>query len=377
MLSLILAVLLESNAVARPAVTEIKSYQNFEYRNPSGVPAFTYASDGLVEFLGTPEGLYRARRILDTTSFDLLGFATQPIHNLYFDQGAFYVQPGYAAQVTSPERTLLRTLDQGASFQALDSSLLDCSSGPCEYLVGHDLDVPVFRTILAEQGGNFLATRDDGLTWNILYGVPVAGKPAAQICPLVFERIGQRVILGGECPLDNGWLTFGELTPDFSNWAVPPQPSVVSDLGNRNVHFIREDRSNGFIFAGVEGGLLRSSDGGRSFDWSIKYELNAERYPYIRHFVQPGQYPGLIIVGGFDKVDSSAYLAYSNDGGSTWKDVSALVPPPAPGNEGGIGMLTLDLNTRVLAIYRDGNTFKLAELTIADEPRGRRRAVRR
>ncbi|MBK5259734.1 MAG: hypothetical protein JJE51_09075 [Thermoanaerobaculia bacterium] len=376
MLSLILAVLLDANAITRPAVTEIKPFRLLVYQNTVDVPSFAFAADGLYEYLGTPDGLLRARRLRTANSLDPIGFAGEQINNLYVDPSTLYVQPGGQTRVTSPDRTLIRSFDHGQTFQPIDSNLRDCSSGPCEYLVGHDIDVPAYGAILTEQGGNLLATRNDGATWNILYGVPVAGQPAAQVCPLVFERVGQRVVMGGECPLDAGFLRWGDLTPDFLAWATIPQESFVADLGNRNVQFIREVQS-GSIFAGVEGGLLKSTDGGRSFGWSLKYELDAVRYPYIRHFVQPAGFPSLIIIGGFDKVNSSAYLAYSNDEGVTWRDVSALVPQPDEGEEGGISMLAQDLDTRVIAIYRNGDLYQIAELEIGDEPRGRRRAVRR
>ena len=55
-------------------------------------------------------------------------------------------------------------------------------------------------------------------------------------------------------------------------------------MANRNVQFIRHAGAS--IFAGVEGGLLRSDDGGASFGWSIYFPLSSGKYPYIRQFAR-------------------------------------------------------------------------------------------
>jgi hypothetical protein len=81
------------------------------------------------------------------------------------------------------------------------------------------------------------------------------------------------------------------------------------------------------VFAGVEGGLLRSEDGGKSFKFVIRHPLSGGgNYPYIRHLLALAGKPDTLVAGGFDKATQKPYLAWSKDGGTTWTDLSTLLP---------------------------------------------------
>jgi hypothetical protein len=49
-------------------------------------------------------------------------------------------------------------------------------------------------------------------------------------------------------------------------------------------------------------------------------------HPYIRHLVSLAGRPDTLVAGGFDKATQKPYLAWSKDGGTTWTDLSALLP---------------------------------------------------
>src|SRR2546430_1186261 len=108
------------------------------------------------------------------------------------------------------------------------------------------------------------------------------------------------------------------------------------------------------VCAGVEGGLLRSDDGGDSYRWSIYFPLQSAKYPYIRQFVRTRS--GVMFAGGFDKGLLEAYLVYSNDDGQTWSDISP--------HGDAVTLLAEDARGRLLLGATDGQRFTLSAISL-------------
>lgn len=327
---------------------------------------FTYARDAQYEYLGTQRGLHRAERIATGT---LDRISEQPVLALAAEANTLYV--GFGLDTSHGEgHTLHRSQDHGTTFTPIDSGLLDCSlqpwGYPCLYLTSRQIEVADGR-LFVEATGNILASGDDGATWTQLTGRPVNGKPASQICPIVFTRIGTRVLMGGECPLDFGWIGEGTLRDDLLGWTTEPRRLGLA-IENRNVHFIRHV-GDGVVYAAPEGALLKSTDGGLTWRFVIHHPLSGgDSYPYAYHFLVT---PRLLVLGGFDKATMGGYLVYSTDGGETWTDATYLV-----GNAH-VEMLAEDTDGRLLVGLYEGDTFTLAELILGEREGSRRRAVRR
>jgi hypothetical protein len=173
--------------------------------------------------------------------------------------------------------------------------------------------------LLTNAGGgrNLLASRNNGKTWTVLDGS--FGRQACYHGK--FLVLGDRVFMGGECPLDDAYLLTARLRPDFSGFVSAPVAVDAPELSNRNVQFITASPRTGVLFAGVEGGLLRSTDGGKRWHFVIEYTLDSDRYPYVQALSAIGAKDDLL-VGGFDKPNGSAFLAYSRDGGRSWTDAT-------------------------------------------------------
>ncbi len=90
------------------------------------------------------------------------------------------------------------------------------------------------------------------------------------------------------------------------------------------MQFIEHKPNSPDVYAGVEGGLLKSSDVGQSFRFVIRYGIgnSARSYPYITNILFHSKIPNVIVVGGFNKPRSRFFLAYSKDSGESWLDVS-------------------------------------------------------
>ena len=351
------------------AVLVIKTLQPLETLpiEVSEVPTYCYARDGQYEYLATPNGLYRAAR-LATSAPERIAFPGENVHAVAVHEGALYVAKGEGNEASSSaEHTLVRSTDRGATFTSIDAALLDCALQPCGYLVPTRIGFGPDQ-IYVNAGGNLLASDDDGASWHLLYGLDFQGKPTAQLCPVKFERIGNAMLLGGECPLDVGWISRGTLDANLVEWSERPRSVTAPELENRNVQFIR-NLGGGIVYAGIEGALLKSTDNGQSFRFVIHYGLEAEdRYPYIGHLVVSSRDPNLMIAGGFDKKNDVGYLACSSDAGETWQDVSPMVGKPY------VSLLVEDADGRLLAGLQGAGKFTLAEIILGE--RGKRRALR-
>ena len=212
-----------------------------------------------------------------------------------------------------------------ASFVPRDQDLRTCNPYFCETLSMQDLKQAGSRLYSnAGAGNNLLTSIDKGATWQV-----IRGSKDSQMCyPTKFHVIGDRVLVGGECPLDFAFVEAYRLTSNGAALASEDKlPLTLPEMENRNVQFIESVPDSQMVFVGVEGGLLRSLDNGNSFRFVIHEPLSGGKgYPYISAFLPLVGKPGTMVVGGFDKMHGRPYLAWTQDSGASWTDISTLVP---------------------------------------------------
>ncbi len=207
-------------------------------------------------------------------------------------------------------------------FAPRDAGLRVCTGLHCERLWMSELQA--YRGQLFSNAGaglNVLASADQGRSWRALLG-----SVENYVCThSAFRIVGERLLTGGECPLDAAFLRAYALAPDGVSLASSaPLPVALPALDNRNVQFIRQVGER--VFVGVEGGLLRSVDGGRSFGFVIHHRLEGPHYPYVSTLLALRNRPDVLLAAGFDKATGKPYLALSRDGGARWTNVSASLP---------------------------------------------------
>jgi hypothetical protein len=223
-----------------------------------------------------------------------------------------------------PEHALCALSADRSTFVPRDAGLKVCVGSTCTTLSMDELKQVNGRLYTNAGGGqNVLASNDGGARWRVLTGFfdqDICTHPA-------FEIVGDRLFVGGECPLDSAFLRAYRLAADGVGLASRDAlPVTLPELENRNVQFIQATGAQR-VFAGVEGGLLRSEDGGASFSFVIRHPLSGgTNYPYIRHLLALAGKPDTLVAGGFDKATQKPYLAWSKDGGTTWTDLSSLLP---------------------------------------------------
>jgi hypothetical protein len=233
------------------------------------------------------------------------------------------------------EHSLCQIDEQAASFVPKDAGLATCHNNFCETLAPTDMKVVRNRLIINGGGGfNVQVSEDRGATWRVLNG-----EFASQACyDPKFEVVGDRLLVGGECPLDSAYLRAYQLTPySLHKKSDEALPLNLPNLENRNIQFIERIAGTNRVFVGTEGGLLRSEDGGKSFKFVIHQPLSepdvhpvrvaeAAKYPYVWKILSPSNQPNTIVAAGFDKPNGRPYLVWSSDGGDTWTDLSDKLP---------------------------------------------------
>lgn len=258
---------------------------------------------------------------------------------------------------------------QATSFAPADQGLRACSGDFCSTLWMTDLKAVGNRLYSnAGAGENVLTSSNGGASWSV-----VRGQFDSMVCTHTsFHVIGDRLLVGGECPLDDAFLDAYQLSADGASLLKPEKlPLNKPVLENRNIQFIESVPGTQRVFVGVEGGLLRSEDGGKSFKFVIHNPVNGNSaYPYIKSFLALKGSPDTIVVGGFDKHNGKPYLAYSRDAGTTWTELSAILPayaaPAGPDGEHGLVTdIAEDAEGRILLTYnerfdREGRLLQLS-----------------
>ena len=232
------------------------------------------------------------------------------------------------------EHSLCVSADRGKHFIPIDSGLKYCFGAYCQYMGGDQLAIDGDRLYLNAGGApNLQVSADLGAHWGTVMG---SLEPMACYSQK-FEIIGSYLLTGGECPLDSAYIRRYRLRGDgLGLESGDPIPMTLPDLSNRMVQFIKRRSSSNIVFAGVEGGLLRSEDGGTSFDFVLRYEavtastvkaMPVAGYPYIQQIAFRSSQPEMVVVGGFDKSTGGPFLAYSRDTGLHWLEISGLLGP--------------------------------------------------
>lgn len=280
-------------------------------------------------------------------------------------------QPWFEGPGAGAEEHALCALNQpGTAFVPHDQGLRACYGQYCYTLWMDELKGYGPRLYTnAGAGLNLFVSDNQANSWRVLLGAFDAMTCYHQS----FHIVGTRLLVGGECPLDDAFIRAYQLSADGSSLASQEElPVALPELDNRNIQFIESVAGTQKVFVGVEGGLLRSEDGGRSFTFAIRHPLEGgTSYPYVQHFLSPKGKPAVIVVGGFDKMQAKPYLAWSADGGDTWTNLSALLPGYSRGmGEGGatsqVTSLVEDPQGRILLTLNEDETAKgkLIQLTL-------------
>jgi photosystem II stability/assembly factor-like uncharacterized protein len=284
------------------------------------VDRFRLRFDQHSSYIVMPEGVWRGPAFL-VPGANVIPLKLPPgeIENFYVEGEKWFL----LKEPDKDGRVFLCSDDYGSTWHPMDDGLEVEVSGRKSRLVATRMTWQGDVCFLNAGGGiNFLSSRDGGKHWTVLMG-SIAVQMASPGQFLVREH---DALLGGEAPLDVAYLRKGRLRTDASGWSQSPRSVAPAGIENRNVQFIEANQAGTDLFAGVEGGLLKSTDGGDSWRWVQRFVQGDRKYPYIQHICFASPPSERVWVGGFDKPnDSLPYLSMSEDDGETWDDLSAVV----------------------------------------------------
>ena len=286
-------------------------------------------------------------------------------------QDMWLMQPWADVPESKNESSTCTLAASSNSFVPRDQDLRVCTGSFCETLSMQDIKLHGQRLYSNPGAGlNLFTSANGGNTWSV-----IRGQKASMVCtPTKFHVIGDRVLVGGECPLDMAFVEAYQLNADGSALASEAKLALnLPALENRNVQFIESVPDTKRVFVGVEGGLLRSEDNGVSFKFVIQEPLSgSKKYPYIQSFLPLKGKPDTMVIGGFDKATQLPYLAWSKDGGVTWNDISSATPnygkAPAGGAVTTITGIFEDPQGRILVTMNELGEAqgKLMQLTLGN-----------
>jgi hypothetical protein len=294
--------------------------------------ATTACVHGETVWVATPDGLFRLMREGERSYLE----STRVLSGIR--ALAVWQERLFVARTPdgSSAHSVLASVDEGASLVAVDHGLEFChgiAGDACGYLDATHLEVGA-GSLLGNFGRlNVFAWDAEHERWAVLLG-----ERTSFFCyPQAFEMVGRRILAGGECPLDVAYLR-GARRPE-SGEPIPLarlKETRHPPLGNRNVQFIARRAGSSLVFAGLEGGLLKSTDGGRTFRFALRFARG--RYPYVSQIAFPARLRREVIVAGSSQA-GEPFLAYSLNSGRSWRDLSEALPPAVPRSGASIDFL--------------------------------------
>jgi hypothetical protein len=340
-----------------PRLTLLKQY-SFEKQTEVYANAANIAFDGDHIYLSSPDGIVYETSSLDSQS--QLHTIFQPpsdgIRGIYVFDGTLYVL--VKSRYNEPDHTVYQSTDQGRSFQPIDKGLA-CPDGACTYLPVSELYAEgnlIF--VNPGDGENLSVSSDQGETYHLLSGY-VGSGPCEQN---PFEINGRTVLMGGECKLDQAFLFRGVLGADRLSWETPLADVQAPVLGNRKINVIQRKGTSNFVLVGAEGSMLRSLDGGRSFNFVFEYPTDHPYFPYTGTILFASGQRDLVLAGGFNKgaEGSPPYLGYATKAATKWTDIASLfgtvpkgiVTQLAEDHDGNIIALLVNVINKTVSVYQ-------------------------
>ncbi len=312
---------------------------------PATVGMATIAFDRDQVYVSSPDGVVMAGSSLASDLHPIFQSASG-INRIYVYDRVLYVltSPGDAA---SQQHAMFESKDQGETFAPIDDGLHECVGSYCYYLTAGQLFAENGLLFTNAGGGlNLLVSSDEGKTW-----IPLSGDGSGVACTnSPFAIVGRTVLQGGECPLDNAFLSRGMLGSNMQYFDSVPMPVQMPDASNRRINGIGNQPGTSVYLAGAEGALYRSVDDGRSWNAVIEEPAGTSFYPYIPLLQFSSRLPGVALAGGFNKSDMRPFLAILSDGGARWTDVSPVLGDI---KDGLVTDLSEDPHGRLLAVVID------------------------
>lgn len=254
-------------------------------------------------YAATSDGIFR-KSLNNSDEFHRIGLAGKNVEDM-----VIYSQQKILASFVDRTYTetpgLFITTNAGADWTQLESDFGGDTPEPVFDLVADPDD----EDILFGGGLGVIAKSvDGGASWTPMWGE--WQRIATGVSIVTLSPTEKKVWAGGQGAIENGFLMRDPGLENETVWYdLMPNPTVVKEIA-----FKSEDD----IFAGFEGGLIRSRDGGEAWETIIESDEN-------RFFFGIGVSvtPGRVYAGGWLKGQETQPLKLfvSNDNGDEWSEL--------------------------------------------------------
>lgn len=345
-------------------------------------------NDGRESFLAVPGALYRFQGSLtESTLFDTISPDAAVVGKVFLSQGRLLYLHGQLAEPdeTGTEFLYLYSDDGGSNWSSIGEQFYFEEETQAGQVVEYHLPITWMQRrngllyCNAGGGANVLISADNGETWQLFNGLE-----AITVGSMGSRLITDEYLFTGSALLNDARIQRWPISEDGST--VTGEGEVVIDLEAADVMSFAEDSRTRSLFAGAQGGILRSDDRGETFEhvfWPGDFALDellpwgSSMYPSFEHIWICPDYSGRILAGGFDHVERDVLLLYSDGDGTTesWINLSQELKPYGDFlafiEQGVDGRILVGIAERDDDGPEETGTLTIAELKLPDPIRDR------
>jgi hypothetical protein len=293
-------------------------------------------------FAATDDGLYKKDISAASPDFISIGFAGKNVQSiLIFTEEQILASVFDRANAYPPG--LFKTNDGGSVWEELENNFGGIDQEPILDLEIH----PHGNNTIYATGWQVVAKSiDGGITWDPIWG-DWGGFGTGTSIVAISHHEPHEIWAGGQGGIENGYLLRSEDESTWDSWYdLVENPTVV-----KKIAFDPSDHN--VVYAGYEGALIGTSDGGSS--WNTLVDSDENRF-FFGISVSENK-PGRIYAGGWLKrFDDPQPLRifYSDDKGATWNSIDS----PRLNEFAGVYDMVLKSETGVdklfLGLYKGG-----------------------
>ena len=261
---------------------------------------------GSTLYVATTAGLYKIEGVWTENDFESVGFENKNVEAIEISGDGTIIASLFDKTGAEPPG-LFKTNDDGATWTQINSDFGGEYAEPIFDLEYH----PHNQNVLYAAGFSVVASSADGGShWEPKFGD--WGGFATGLSVVEINPLDNRIWAGGQGAIENGTLISSVDGIEWQSWNdLVENPTVVKEITFSDL----DERQ---IFTGWEGALLKTDDGGST--WQTLIDSEETRF-FFGIALRPAD-PQKVYAAGWLKTPNPQPLLIlsSNDGGDSWKE---------------------------------------------------------
>ena len=262
---------------------------------------------GSALYVATTSGLYKMDGPWGENDFESIGFENKNVEAIEIIGEGHIIASLFDKSGGEPP-ALFKTIDDGGSWIEINS---DFGGGIPEPVFDLELH-PHNQNVIFATGFSIVASSvDGGVHWEPKFGD--WGGFATGLSVVEINPKDNRIWAGGQGAIENGFLISSADGNEWQSWNdLVENPTVVKEI-------TFSDLDENEIYVGWEGALLKTGDGGDT--WETLIESEETRF-YFGICLRPGESEKVYTAGWLKTPDPQPLAIFSsNNGGATWDEI--------------------------------------------------------